>query len=176
MQKINFDVQYSGLWFVEMCLNLRRIIQSIFSLYQYNVWQFLFCSVQAKVVPFHQKIIKTHLFLYGYAKGRRPISKGRGLFNVGAICRETVAHTIDSLYIPGASWIRLNLFPQFMYGAVYRLGVLHSPGVLTDLFGGQYDIGIPHEVEQQRKFPMAQIYRLTTYCYLLPRWVDKYIA
>lgn len=137
-------------------LILSRIIQSIFSLYQYNVWQFLFCSVQAKVVPFHQKIIKTHLFLYGYAKGRRPISKGNGLFNFGAICCETVAHTIDSLYIPGASWIRLNLFPQFMYGPVYWLGILHSPGVLTNLFGGQYDIGIPHEVEQQRKFPMRR--------------------
>lgn len=112
----------------------------------------------------------------GTQKAAAPISKGGGLFNFGAICCETVAHTIDSLYIPGASWIRLNLFPQFMYGSIYRLGVLHSPGMLTNLSSSQYDIGGSHEVQQQGKFPMAQIYRLTTYCYLLPRWVDKYIA
>ena len=27
-------------------------------------------------------------------------------------------------------------------GPVYRLGVFHPPSVLTDLFGGQYDIGV----------------------------------
>ena len=112
----------------------------------------------------------------GTQKAAAPISKGGDLFNFGAICCETVAHTIDSLYISRVSWIRLNLLPQFMDGSVYRLGVLHSPGVLTNLFGGQYDIGIPHEVEQQRKFPMSQIYRPATYCYLLPRWVDENIT
>lgn len=74
----------------------------------------------------------------GTQKAAAPISKGGDLFNFGAICCETVAHTIDSLYISRVSWIRLNLLPQFMDGPVYRLGVLHSPGVLTDLFGGQY--------------------------------------
>lgn len=104
------------------------------------------------------------------------LSKSSGLFNFGAVCCETVAYTIDSLYIPRASWINFNLFPQFMYSSVYRLGVLHSPCVLTDLSSGQYDVGVSHEVQQQGKFSMAQVYRLATYCYLLPRWVDKYIA
>lgn len=68
------------------------------------------------------------------------------------------------------------MFPQFIYGAIYGLGVLHPPCVLADLSGGQYDIRISHKIQQQGELTMAQIYRPATYRYLLPRRVDKNIT
>ena len=64
------------------------------------------------------------------------------------------------------------MFSQFMDGAVYGLCVFHSPGIFTYLSGAQYDTWISHEIEQQRKFPVAQAYGPSAYRCLLPGGVD----
>lgn len=119
---------------------MRRIIQGVFSLCQYNVKQFLLYSVQAKVVLFRQKIIQNALLLCVYAKrpppyikGQRPFADNSLLFK-GIRC-ETVSYTVNGLYIAWLGRIWFDLFPQFMGGAIYGLGVLHLPCVLTYLPG-----------------------------------------
>ncbi len=91
---------------------------------------------------------------------------------------KAVADAGNGFDVTGIYYVRFNGFPQESHrpGNTSVVAALHLPGVFTDLFRGQYDFGIAHKVQQQRKFTGTQDYWLAADLHCTAGWVGENIT